>query len=164
MILSPQSFLDTAVIPAAKALGVYTLPHLQIGFDTTGHESGFRAIRQIGGGPALGPCQMEPATHDSLWANFIKYREPVSDAFQRLLGGVPPSPDLMMTNMTYAAMMMLTKYLDSPGEIPADLQGQAGYYVRWYNGGGKATAAEYIADHKRFASTATFPSFGSDPQ
>lgn len=157
--MTPQGYLDTAIVPAAQNLGIYTLPHLQIGFGTCGQESGFQNIRQIGGGPALGPFQMEPSTHNSLIANFVRYRPHIEDALTKLLGNVQPSIDLLMTNMVYAAMMMFIKYLDCPGEIPDALDGQAEYYVRWYNAGGKATTAEYIANYQSFSAGVNFPSF-----
>ena len=35
-------------------------------------------IRQLGNGPALGISQMEPATHNDIWNNFLAYKEPLS--------------------------------------------------------------------------------------
>lgn len=156
--MTPQQYLDTAIVPAAQNLGIYTLPHLQIGFGTCGQESGFQNIRQIGGGPAIGPFQMEPATHNSLIANFVRYRPHIEAALTKLLGNVQPSIDLLMTNQTYAAMMMYIKYMDCPGAIPDDLEGQAAYYKKYYNGPGAATTAEYIGKYHRFSAGVNFPS------
>jgi hypothetical protein len=160
--MTPQQYLDGCIIPAAKALNVYTLPHLQIGFDTAAQETQFEAVRQTGGGPALGPFQMEPATHLSLWENYIDYRPRTRAALLGLLGAqpVPPPAEIMLTNLPYAAAMMFCRYLDAPGEIPLDLDGQADYYLRNYNAGGKATKAEYLANHARFVPQVVFPNFG----
>jgi hypothetical protein len=160
--MTPQEYLDTAIVPAAQNLGICTLPHLQIGFGTAGQESGFQDVRQEGGGPALGDDQMEPATHASLWENFIVYHAPILAALNEVLGRSPndettPDVGLLMSNLVYGAMMMFVKYLDCPGAIPADLNGQAAYYVRWYNGGGAATAAEYVANYQHFSQGVTFP-------
>ena len=160
--MTPQQYLDQCIVPTAKALNVYTLAHLQIGFDTAAQESGFKDVRQMGGGPALGPWQMEPGTHASLWANYVAYRPRVRAALLGLLGAqpVPPPAEIMLTNLPYAAAMMFCRYLDAPGEIPLDLEGQAEYYVRNYNAGGKATVAEYLSNHARFAPLVVFPEFG----
>jgi hypothetical protein len=160
MTYSPQDYLDQFIIPAARALNVYTLPHLQIGFGTGAQESGFQDIDQIGG-PAKGPWQMEPATHASLWMNFIAYRPAIKEALIQILGSepLPPDPSVLEINLVYAAAMMFVKYLDSPGAIPIDLDGQAAYYVTHYNAGGKATTREYIDHWNQFAPMVTFPSF-----
>jgi len=158
-MLSPQLALDQYLVPASQALEIYNLPHLQIGFGTAGQESGFRSIAQQGDGPALGIWQMEPETHDSLWANFIKYRPSIRQALSTCLGGViiPPPADRLLSDPIYAAMMMFVRYLDAPGAIPADLAGQAAYYVRFYNAGGKATTAEYLNNWKRFSPGISWP-------
>lgn len=49
--------------------------------------AGYRYIKQIGFGPALGFWQMEPATHDDAWANFIHFRPALQTALIGLLGG-----------------------------------------------------------------------------
>jgi len=154
--VTPQEFLDLYIRPAAIALGCDTLPHLQIGFGTCGQESGFRDVKQSGGGPALGPWQMEPSTHDSLWANFLQYRPTLRSALVAILNGEQPTANAMMTNLVYAAAMMLVKYLDSPGAIPDDLEDQAAYYVKYYNAGGKATIDEYLANWKLYATGVQF--------
>jgi hypothetical protein len=159
--MDPQSFLDDYIKPAAQAMGVDTLPHLQIGFGTVGQESGFKDVTQDGGGPALGPVQMEPGTHSSLWVNFISYRSKIMAALNEILGRAPdddsvPSVNNLMTNLAYACAMMYVRYLDAPGAIPEDLQGQAYYYVVHYNAGGKATTQEYVDNWNRFSSNVNF--------
>ena len=39
-------------------------------------------VRQKGGGPALGIYQMEPTTHDDIWANWLRYKP---DMVERIL-------------------------------------------------------------------------------
>jgi hypothetical protein len=162
----PQDYLNQFIVPAAKALGVYTLPHLQIGFGTAAQESGFRDISQTGGGPARGPWQMEINTHTSLWENYVGYRQRILATLNEMLGRtandtIVPDPAALETNLLYAASMMFIRYLDAPGAIPPDLSGQAEYYVRFYNSGGKATVTEYINNWNQFSVGVSFPAFSS---
>jgi hypothetical protein len=81
-------------------------------------------VVQHGGGPALGPFQMEPNTLDSLWENFIKYRPNLlasvkeASGVQDLKIDSLPDDDLLTENWYFAAAMCRVKYLDSPGIIP----------------------------------------------
>lgn len=156
--MTPQEYLDQTIIPAADTLGILTLPHLQIGFGTCAQESNFRNVRQDGGGPAIGLFQMEKATHDSLWANFIIYRPSLKAALKEIIRDEIVSADLMMMDIVYSAAMMLIRYLDSPGEIPDDLAGQAAYWKLHYNTPqGAGTECQYIVNYNRFSAGVVFP-------
>ena len=155
-MIDPQVFLTSYVIPAARALGICNVPHLQIGLGIPLQESGLRDIAQIGGGPALGPCQMERATHDSLQENFIRYKPTIKEAMASIVGDTEPTADLMMTNMIYACFMMFVKLLDCPGLIPTDIPGQAAYWKKWYNASGKGTVTEYVNNWKAHATDVDF--------
>lgn len=160
--MNPQDVLDDYLVPAAQALGICTLPHLQIGFGTIGQESGFQNIAQVGG-PALGFGQCEPATHNSLWLNFILYRPAIKAALIQILNGapLPPDPQNLLTNPLYGVAMLFVKYLDCPGAIPADLNSQAAYYKLNYNTPeGAATEAEYIANYQHYSAGVVFPNLG----
>lgn len=156
--MEPQEFLTDCLVPAAIALNVYDTPHLQLGLGTGIQESKLQNVQQHGGGPALGPFQMEPATHDSLWVNFIQYRPALKAALQTILGENNPSPQMLMQDLIYSAAMMFVKYLSCPGKIPEDLPGQAAYYKKWYNTPlGAATEEEYIAGYQKYAAKVVFP-------
>ncbi|ATJ90459.1 hypothetical protein HK16_01090 [Acetobacter senegalensis] len=109
-------------------------------------ESGYRYLQQVGGGPALGLWQMEPATHDDLWRNFIRYRAELSAPLYRILNGVKPDAALMASRPIYAAAMCRVHLFRSPEPLPEanDAAGWAGYWKRNYNteaGAGIAEAA-----------------------
>jgi hypothetical protein len=103
--------------------------------------NGGEYIVQIGGGPALGPFQMEPATHDDCWINFIDYQKPPLAAIGRQLacGGVP-SAGQMTGNWLYAAFMARIKYIRSPLEMPLSTDATAivSYWKAIYNTSGGA--------------------------
>ena len=74
-------------------------------------ESGLFYVRQLRGGPALGFFQMEPATHDDIWRNYLAYRGDLRDRVEQLFGwrGDVPNPvaraKQLVWNAGYAAVM-----------------------------------------------------------
>lgn len=111
-------------------------------------------LKQIQG-PALGIFQMEPATHDSIWENYLQYRERLSMAIGWLLfdqGDMQPDANEMITNLAYATIMARLQYLPVPEAVPNTLEGQAQYWDDHYNKNpDKGTPEEYIANYQRFA-------------
>lgn len=92
--------------------------------------------RQLGGGPALGIFQMEPATHDDIWENYLRYRDSLASRVMSVLDeDVEPSAKLLVDNDNYACIMARIKYLRSPYVLPMfdDIQGLAQYWKDIYN-------------------------------
>jgi len=96
-------------------------------------------IGQIGGGPALGICQMEPATHDDIMFRWLN--KPTRSALKsrvidycRLIAG-PISPDVMRYNLKYAILLARLKYLACDDRLPDkdNLQSLAQYWKDNYN-------------------------------
>ena len=107
-------------------------------------------IKQHPTGPALGICQMEPATHDDLWENWLKYRQDISnDVFN--IAHTAHAED-MIHNLKYAVAMCRIHYYRKPGAIPKDVHGQAAYWKLHYNTPeGKGTEADYMLNYGRYA-------------
>ena len=98
------------------------------------------------GGPALGVWQMEPATANDIWINYLAFRSPTMQAVSRLMVQGQDRVAQLQGNLYYACAMARLRYARAPGALPAagDLEGQAAYYVKNYNAGGAATVEEYI--------------------
>jgi hypothetical protein len=98
-------------------------------------ESDCTYLQQLGGGPALGLFQMEPATHDDCWANYLTYNTALKARMQNIAGQASPSAALMVTNLAYAAAMCRIKYWRSPLKSPAatDAAGCANYHKTVFN-------------------------------
>lgn len=104
------------------------------------------------GGPALGIYQMEPATHDSLWDNYLRYRPELLHAARWYLGSADPYLSLT-GNLLYATFMTRIKYFKDPQPLPGaeDIPGLAAYWKRVYNTEkGAGTEAKFVANYKRF--------------
>jgi len=83
---------------------------------TMGVESLFKHRQQIGGGPALGLLQMEPATHDDLFNSYLNYTsEPLDDRGAYTL----------KTDDRYAILCAYFQYSRYINRWPEDIKGAA---------------------------------------
>jgi len=150
--MEPQDFLAPVIRPALAAIDLGGPAAEEILLGTALQESGLRNVKQTGG-PALGYFQMEPNTHDDIWANFLAYKPDLADKIKSLLpdGESPLESDLISFPL-YAAAMARVLYYRIKAPLPAqgDLDAQAAYYKQFYNTpGGAATVAEYTANWSR---------------
>jgi len=137
------------VRPVLQVMSAWSRPAEDLVMGTAAQESRLQYLRQLGGGPALGLWQMEPATHDDIWDNWLSGKP----AMRLSVLGVSrmdsrPPPEALVYNLRYAAAMCRAHYLRKPGAIPADLPGQAAYWKQNYNTPlGAGTVAEYIRNY-----------------
>lgn len=115
------------------------------------HESGgLKYRRQQGGGPALGFFQMERATHDDIWANFLRYKQSLAAQVRglSLSDGTPPAESLVW-NDNYAAAMCRVHFHRYKSVIPelGEISKQAALWKKVYNTiDGKGTVEKYMRD------------------
>lgn len=141
MSVSVPHLVSEVIRPALNAMGAAyaTEEAVLLVLGTGAVESGYFALRQSGGGPAVGFWQMEPLTHDDLWRTTIAGRPTVRSGLLHLAargsGTAPPPASEMAWNLRYAAAMCRVHYLRHPGPLPAigDLAGRARYWKRSYN-------------------------------
>lgn len=134
------------IAPTLKEIGLYSDTALNLVTGTGLVESRYRVTSQYGGGPALGWFQMEPATHDDIWRNYLKYRLELSAAVSSLCSGEKPSAGLLQSNPSYAAAMCRVKYLRVPAPLPPNNAVSLSlYHKKYYNTIlGKANATKNI--------------------
>jgi hypothetical protein len=140
-----SKLLQTSIRPALQAIGRWSLAAEELVLGTAIVESGLVNRVQLGGGPARGLFQMEPATHDDIWSNYLKYRPTLAQSVRALSTGASASE--LMTNDRYAAAMARVQYLRAPTPLPqaGDLSGQAAYWKDYYNTcAGKGTPGKYV--------------------
>ena len=114
-------------------------------------------LRQLGNGPALGIFQMEPATHDDIWENFLGYHESLGERILDVAGmfNGPDSKELEY-NFRYAILMARMQYYRHREALPAvnDVKGCAEYWKKYYNTPlGAGTVAEAISNYERYCRT-----------
>ena len=122
------------VEPALVAIGLNTAAGLNLVTGTALAESGAQYLVQTGGGPALGIFQMEPATEQDIWTNFLEYNPSMAAHVRAILSPGKTTPQLVW-NLIYAAAMCRIKYWRAPSELPVynDAQGMAAYHKVVYN-------------------------------
>lgn len=149
--ISPSHLL-AVVADALSAIGAPcdSLSARALLVGTAAQESGLgRHLRQQGSGPALGVYQMEPATHDDIWANYLAYNKDLAAKVRKFAINGQPSASQLVGNLYYATAMARVHYLRNPEALPAfnDIPGLARYYKRHYNTPrGAATEAQFIAN------------------
>jgi hypothetical protein len=144
-----DQFRDYVIEPTLEDLGMLSTSAVELVLGTALQESHLTYIKQLGEGPALGVCQMEPNTHDDIWENFLKYRNVLSDAVLDI--GGPNAPELIW-NLKYSVAMCRVHYrrVRSPLPQAGDVAGQAQYWKTYYNTElGKGTTQEYIDNWSR---------------
>ncbi len=147
---------DLVVRPTLDAIGLGGPAAEELMIGTILQESGGgHWLHQLGAGPAIGICQMEPATHDDIWRNFLHSRSDLAGKVQRLMVEAQVGEDgasEMAGNLYYAVAMARLVYARTPEPLPpaGDLAAQAAYYKRHYNtADGAATVAQYMANWQR---------------
>jgi len=116
-------------------------------------ESNYEFIRQWPSGPAMGFWQMEKATHDWLWTDYLmrKGRQELALRILPFISSKRPTPDdlvdmvtnrnwlpdstMMCGNAFYATIMCRLKYYTIPQALPGpdDIEGLASYWKKYYN-------------------------------
>lgn len=115
-------------------------------------ESNLTHRTQLGGGPGLGLYQMEPATHDDIWNNYLKYRPELAANVSALLTSQDKLHNLQH-NDAYATAMSRVHYsrISSPLPAAGDFSGQASYWKAHYNTPlGKGTTSQYMSNWKLY--------------
>jgi len=155
-----RSVLINHIRPALTTLerGGLAAEQLVLG---TGIQEGLLVLRrQLGNGPARGLFQMEPATHDDCWKNFLNFRDALADKVRATLDpGQQPIASTLEANDRYAAAMCRIRYLrvTAPMPAPNDIPAMANYWKQHYNTPlGAGTPEEFLEKWPQYINAATF--------
>jgi hypothetical protein len=116
------------------------------------HESTLgKNLKQIGGGPGRGVCQVEVPTMDDNWQHFLSGRRELAQQIGEVSGCGYPSVDHLTYNPLYNILMARLWLYRRPGRLPAahDVVGMAAYAKAEYNITGAATEEQYMQDYLR---------------
>jgi hypothetical protein len=131
-----RNILINAIRPALNLIGHGGLAAEQLVLGTGIQESLLVHRQQLGGGPALGLFQMETATHNDCWVNFLNSRKALADKVRQTLDpGQEPAAQTMKVNDHYAAAMCRVRYLRVSEALPnaGDIPAMARYWKQYYN-------------------------------
>ena len=96
--------------PAAEMLLLGTA----IAESTVGGETYLRQIR----GPALGIYQIEPATHDDIWRNFLAHRSKLRARVRHVMCLAAEREGQLIWNLAYATAIARLVYYRRPDPLP----------------------------------------------
>lgn len=119
---------------------------------TCAQESAFgKYNRQLGGGPALGVFQMEPATFQDIIKNYLHYKQPLFSRILDVCGLYVYDVNELVDNNRFAICMARVHYLRVKEALPGNLDGWAHYWKQHYNTPkGRGTVEEFIANYKKY--------------
>ena len=118
-----------------KEMDLYSEDAVDLVYKTGNAETGYRHLKQMGGGPAIGFWQVEPATLIDIMDNYVKYRPKLE---KRLISLGFDRRDIevrVMSNIALQAVFSRLKYKRDKYALPksSDLEAQAKYWKRVYN-------------------------------
>src|SRR5215813_351223 len=155
-----RSVLVEAIRPALTTLAAGGLAAEQLLLGTGIQESLLIDRQQHGGGPALGLFQMESATHDDCWNNFLKFNKGLADKVRLTLNpGQKPQAATMKLNDRYATAMCRVKYMRVKAALPVenDIEGMANFWKEHYNTAlGAGTPEEFLNKWPQYVDAQTF--------
>jgi hypothetical protein len=102
-------------------------------------ESSDQYLAQLGGGPAIGLWEMEPATYNDCFSNFLDFPQNATlkaIILSLMLGVKSLNPTQEMAgNLYLACAMARVKLYRAPAPLPSatDAMGMAQYHKQWYN-------------------------------
>ena len=144
--------LVNSVLCSLKPEIKYSLHAENLILGTAAQESAYGKFTvQIGCGVARGKFQMEKATHDDIWKNFLKYKPRLAKLVLEISGLREPDFKALETNDTYACAMCRVHYFRVKEPIPTTLNGYAYYWKQHYNTPkGKGTISEFINNYLKY--------------
>jgi hypothetical protein len=151
-MLDIRQFRDRIVRPVLRAMEAHSPAAEALLLGTAAQESRCTYLCQLGGGPALGLYQMEPATHDDIWNSYLAFRQNLTDAVSAWLVPGKSRTEQLVWNLAYATAMCRVHYQRVPEALPAatDVPGLARYWKRHYNTvQGAGTEDEFIENFDR---------------
>lgn len=131
-----EQLRELVIRPTLKHLELWSPAAENLVLGTALVESKAEYLRQIRG-PALGLWQMEPATHDDIWDNYLKYQRDLALRVDELTtpAAVTHGAAELVGNLYYGAAMCRVLYRRVREPLPSerDAAGMAAYWKRFYN-------------------------------
>lgn len=145
-----------------KDLGKYSDEAADLLMLTAAQESHCgKYIRQLGGGPALGIFQMEPATMNDIYENYLRYRPGLAVALEQFRSGLDDKDLDLEGNILFQIAVARVHFLRKKSSIPKRdnytdefdyITALAEYWKRhWNTAAGAGTINEAVQNYAKFA-------------
>lgn len=146
----PTSVVRALIRSTSMAIGCWHPAAEELLLMIAAHESHMgKYLRQVGGGPALGIWQMEPATYEDCWKNVVP-RKPYWAQQLTQLGGGMATPSRLANEHALAAAMARLQIWRHAEALPdaGNLEALGRYAKKYWNGPGKATSGMYVQAYR----------------
>lgn len=158
--IAVKQFREYIVTPVLQYLDMHSEAAVRLLLGTAAEESRFDFVKQLGDGPALGLYQMEPATHDDIWDNYLRFRGVLKDKVLFAVGAVwNEKYDLalkLIGDNYYATAMCRLHYRRIKAPLPEkdDIEGMGIYWKKHYNTHkGKGTVEKFVESYYELIGT-----------
>lgn len=133
-----KDLANYVITPTLTILGLYSKSAEQLLAGTYVVESlmkGEARLHQVGGGPARGIYQMEPATLTDCFNSYLRYRPELLAKVRHLMCVNMDQVQQLDGNLYYATAMARIKYLRASSPLPpvGNAVAMANYHKIWYN-------------------------------
>ena len=133
--LNIEQFRLRVIRPTLGRLDLWSASAENLLLGTALAESGLFWLRQHPEGPARGVYQIEPATHDDIWKNFLRFREILRQLVEGELAPGPSRLNQLETNLADATTIARLVYRRQRSNLPppGDADAMARYWKAHYN-------------------------------
>lgn len=131
-----ENLRELVIRPALQYIELWSQAAENLVLGTALVESNAEYLHQVRG-PALGLWQMEPATHDDIFANFLKYNATLRELVRELQtpAAITHGASELIGNLYYGAAMCRIHYRRVKDPLPRakDPEAMAAYWKAHYN-------------------------------
>jgi len=130
----------------------YSIDAENLVLGTIAQESAYGKYRkQLGSGPALGICQIEPNTFNDIVSNFLKYKPELSTKIKQISQVSAFNSNDLYLNDRLSICMCRCAYFRQKEAIPNTVEGYAALWKLRYNTPlGAGTEKEFIENYHRY--------------
>ncbi len=152
-MISARDLKQFVIEPVLRDAQLYSDAAVNLLLGTAAQESHLGKYFMQINGPAVGIFQMEPATHDDIWGNYLKYKpatRPYIATLDALSYPHKHRADIMFWNLRYAALMCRMHYYRKPQPLPDadDVRALGEYWKQHYNTQlGAGTVDEFVHNY-----------------
>lgn len=151
--MNSEQFLTSTIRPVLEDMGMYSKSAEKLLLMTACHESGGFQHRVQIGAPAKSYFQIEPATLDDLYENYLSYRPERQELVDSYLPDDMAREEALEESDDYACAVARMIYARVPEALPMedDTEAMADYCKQYWNTElGKATPEKYLTDYIRY--------------
>jgi len=153
MTIRAEQLVEYIIRPILKHMGMYSKAAEILLLGTAAQESNLLRFWHQVKGPALGLYQMEPATLDDLYKNFLSYHTVHSQMLSRFIVNTMDKHEQLVWNVGYATAACRLQYYRQPQALPpeTDLTAIAVYWKKYWNTiAGRGTVKEFLVSYDHF--------------